>query len=308
MLITYLNRVVANKVSSKQGGVVLAHALTKSGRIESEFTITRLADDHYYLLSAAAAELRDSDILNLSIEKENVTVKNVTDDFGILIVTGPTAREVLSKLTDADLSNETFPWLTGKEISLAGIKLRGLRVSYVGELGWELHIPMQHLDKLYDALWEAGKPFGMVDFGVYAVNSMRMEKAYAGWSSELTNEITPVEAGIERFVSYKKGDFIGREAILQRKAEGIKIKMIYLELDATDADCRGGEAVYLNDQVVGMTTSGAYGHRTGKSLAFAYVQAQLEEPTYEILLLGERKKARVLTQAAYDPNNERLKS
>jgi dimethylglycine dehydrogenase len=305
---TYLNRVVANKISSKQGGVVLTHALTQGGRIESEFTITRLADDHYYLLSAAAAELRDSDILHQVLKGENVTIKNVTDDYGILIVTGPKSREVLTQLTDTDLSNAAFPWLSAQEITVAGIKLRALRVSYVGELGWELHSPMQHLEKLYDALWEAGKAYGMVDFGVYAVNSMRMEKAYAGWSSELTNEITPIEAGIERFVNYKKGDFIGRDAVLQRKNQGIKIKMIYLEVSSTDADCRGGEPVYLKGEVVGMTTSGAFGHRTGKSLAFAYVQAHLDKSDYEVLLLGEKKKARVLTKSAYDPNNERLKS
>jgi dimethylglycine dehydrogenase len=167
---------------------------------------------------------------------------------------------------------------------------------------------MEHLESVYAALWQAGAAHGMANFGVYAVNSMRMEKAYPAWSSELTNEITLIEAGLERFVNYQKGDFVGREALLKRKEDGIKIKMIYLEVAAHDADCRGGEPVYHKGSVVGMTTSGAFGHRTGKSLAFAYVQAELEETDYEIMLLGELRGARVLNKAAYDPMNERLRS
>ena len=165
---------------------------------------------------------------------------------------------------------------------------------------------MEHLETVYDAIWQAGEAHGIADFGAYAVNSMRMEKAYAGWSTELTNEITPIEAGIERFVNYKK-DFIGKEATLRRKEEGMTIKMIYLEVDASDADCAGGEPIMLNGEVVGMTTSGAYGHRTGKSLAFGYVQANLDEPVYEIMLLGEMKKAQLLDRPVYDPDNVRLR-
>lgn len=305
---SYLNRLVANRIAKKEGRVTLAHALTNSGRIESEFTITRLADDKFYVLSGAAAELRDMDILTFSInEGEDVTVKNITNDYGILILTGPKSRAILSQLTDADLSNEAFKWLSAQEIMVADVSVRALRVSYVGELGWELHTPMQHLESVYDALMKAGEAHGVADFGSYAVNSMRMEKAYAAWSSELTNEITPIEAGIERFVSYKK-DFVGKDALLKRKEDGINIKIVYLELDTSDADCAGGEPIMLNGNVVGMTTSGAYGHRTNKSLAFGYVQAHLNETSYEIMLLSETKQARVLTEAAYDPENERLRS
>ncbi len=303
----FLNRVVANRVSKKTGGITLAHALTSGGRIESEFTISRLANDKYYVLSGAAAELRDLDILKFAVQdSEDVSIKNVTDDYGILIVTGPKSREVLTTITKADLSNEAFRWLSAQEITVAGLAVRALRVSYVGELGWELHAPMRKLEKLYDAIMQAGEKHGIADFGSYAVNSMRMEKAYAGWSSELTNEITPIEAGIERFVNYNK-DFIGKDAVLKRKEDGITIKMIYMELDATDADCRGGEPIMLNGNVVGMTTSGAYGHRTGKSLAFGYIQADLNEQEFDIMLLSELKKARVLTKPAYDPDNLRLR-
>ena len=304
----YLNRLVCNRISAKTTRVTLCHALTEGGRIESEFTITRLAENHYYVLSGAAAELRDRDILTLSVrDGENVTVKNVTDDYGILVVTGPRSRDLLSKITDADLGNDAFPWLTAQEIEVAGVKARALRVSYVGELGWELHVPVADLAAVYDVVWSAGEALGIADFGVYAVNSMRMEKAYAAWSSELTNEITMIEAGMERFVSYKKGDFVGREALLKRKEDGIDIKMIYLEIDADDADARGGEPIYSNGEVVGLTTSGAYGHRVGKSLAFGYVNADLNESEYEVMLLGGMLGARVLNEPAYDPENLRLR-
>ena len=305
---SYLNRLVCNRVSAKTGRVTLCHALTRNGRIESEFTVTRLAENHYYVLSGAAAELRDSDILNLSLKGgEKVTVSNVTDDYGILTVTGPRSRSLLSTITDADLSNEAFPWLTAQEIEVAGVNVRALRVSYVGELGWELHTPMRELATVYDAVWSAGEAFGIADFGAYAVNSMRLEKAYAAWSTELTNEITMIEAGMERFVSYKKGDFVGRNALLKRKEDGTDIKMVYLEVDADDADARGGEPIYLNGEVVGVTTSGAYGHRVGKSLAFGYVNADLDATEYEVMMLGEMRGARVLSKPAYDPENLQLR-
>jgi len=183
-----------------------------------------------------------------------------------------------------------------------------LRVSYVGELGWELHTPMAELEKVYDAVWAAGEDYGIADFGSYAVNNMRMEKAYAGWGSELTTEITMVEAGMRRFVSYKKGDFVGRDALLKKKEEGIDIKLVYMEMDVDDCDPHGNEAIFDGDKAIGIVTSGGYGYRCGKSLAFGYIEADNNSETLDVQILGKKYSAKVITEPAYDPKNERLKA
>ncbi len=195
------------------------------------------------------------------------------------MVAGPKSREALAGLTASDLTNAAFPWLTGKEISLGGIPLRALRVNYVGELGWELHAPLERLGELYDLVWAAGAPHGIADVGVYAVNSLRMEKAYRAWGSELTNEVTPLEAGLERFLAWDKGAFLGRDALAARRHAPLATRLVYLELDAGDADARGGEPVHVGGRCVGVTTSGAYGHAVGKSLAYAYLQAAGSSPS-----------------------------
>jgi dimethylglycine dehydrogenase len=217
---------------------------------------------------------------------------------------------LLSKITTVDLSNGYFRWLTGKCIEAAGVPLRALRVNYVGELGWELHAPVAQLETLYDAVWAAGEEFGIVDFGAYAVNSLRMEKAYRGWGTDMTNEMTMIETGMERFVKFDKGDFVGREALLRRKEEGIATKLVYVEVDADDADVYGGEPVYYGEKVIGVTTSGAYGYAVDKSLAFAYVNPEFAEPdsAFDFEILGKRCQAKVLARPAYDPSNKRLRS
>ena len=308
----FLNRITANKVAKRKGGIVLTHALNEIGRIETEFTITRLADDKFYLLSGAVAYQRDLDLLHQSkLDSEDVTITDVTDDYTVLVVAGPHARDVLSKITDTDLSNDSFKWLTGQEITIAGVDLRALRVNYVGELGWELHTPMNGIAALYDAVWAAGEEFGIADYGTYAMNSLRMEKAYAGWGVELTNEITPVEAALDRFVNLSK-EFVGKDHVEQARellgtGDGLNMKIAYVEIDANDADVYGGEPVFANGECVGLTTSGAYGHTVQKSLSFVYVEPKCAEPgtTLEIEILGERCKSTVLAEPAYDPQSER---
>ena len=307
----FLNRICANRVARRDGGIVLAHMLTPDGMIESEVTITRLAPDRFYVLSSALSELRDLDMFNQARrDGEKVTITNVTDDYGILVVVGPKSRDVLRKLTEADLGNNAFPWLTAQEIDVAGVPVCALRVNYVGELGWELHHPMDRMVELYDAIWAAGQDVGIANFGVYAMNSLRMEKAYRGWGTELTNEITMIEAGLERFVKLDKSEFVGREALVKRKEEGIATKLVYLAVDAADADTMGGEPVHAKGRVIGVTTSGAYGHAVKQSLAFAYVEPELSAPgtVLEISILDEARTARVLEGPVYDPENVRLKA
>ncbi len=191
---------------------------------------------------------------------------------------------------------------------VAGVRL--LRVNYVGELGWELHCPMAQMSRVFDELMLAGKPHGLALFGSYAMNSLRMEKAYRGWGSELTFEIDMFEAAMERFIRLDKPDFIGREASLVKQQRGARIKLVYLRVDAADSDCLGNEPVYAGDTLVGLTTSGAYGFATEKSLAFAYVDPAFTEAgtEFNILILGVRRRAVILPDAAWDPKNERLRA
>jgi dimethylglycine dehydrogenase len=216
---------------------------------------------------------------------------------------------VLAKLTTADLGTAAFPWRTAQEIDVAGIPVRALRLNYVGELGWELHVPMSRAVELYDAVWAAGEPFGIADFGMYAMNSLRMEKAYAGWGAELTNEITPVEAGLDRFVRLDH-DFVGRAAVVEAKERGVATHLVCLDVAATDSDAAGGEPVFAGGAAIGVTTSGGYGHTTGRSLAFAYVDPGYEAPgtRLEVELIGERCAATVLGEPVYDPENLRLRA
>jgi len=309
--LTFLDRLCANRMPTRDGGIVLAHILSANGRILGEVTITRLADDRYYLLSAAGAELRDLDhLVQGRHESDNVNIINVTDERGVLVLAGPRSRDVLAELTTADLGNEAFRWLSGREITVAGIELRALRVNYVGELGWELHPAMEDLPALYDALWEAGSKFGITDFGLYAVNSLRIEKAYRGWGAELTNEVTMIDADMQRFLKLDKDDFTGRDATLAQQDVARTLQLIYFEVDVTDSDVRGNEPIFAGARCVGLTTSGGYGHFVNKSLGFGYVTPDLAAPgtELEIGLLDERCKARVLGEPAHDPANKRLRA
>jgi dimethylglycine dehydrogenase len=307
----YLGRVLANRVPRRDGGIGLCHLLSESGRIETEFTVTRLAQDRFYLLSAASAERRDFDFLRQRrAEGEDVEIVNMTDDIGVLVVAGPNSRLALAALSEADLSSAHFPWLHAREVSMAGVNTLAMRVNYTGELGWELHTPMKDLARLYQAVCDAGQKFGIADFGVYALNSLRMEKAYRGWGAELTNEISLIEAGMERFIDFAKGDFVGREALKSIEAKGITTRLVYLDVEAADSDPRGGEAVYLEGKCVGVTTSGGFGHALKRAFAFAYVEPRLAKPgkELELMILGEMRRARVLARPAHDPDNARQKA
>lgn len=308
----FLDRICTNKIPAKDGGIILGHLLNENGFIESELTVTRLAAGHFYVLSAAAAQLYDLDQLRWRLKPdERVEIRDVTDDFGVLVLAGPRAREVLSQCTDADLSNGAFRWLTAKEISVAGeAGVRALRVNYVGELGWELHTPREAMPQVFDALMKAGEPHGIALFGTYAMNALRMEKAYRGWGAELTSEIDMFEGSMERFIRLDKQDFIGRAASLSKKQRGQRIKLVYMEVEDGDNDVRGNEPVYRNGSVAGLTTSGGYGFAAKKSLAFAYVDPKLanEGEAFEILMLGERRKARIIAEPAWDAENGRLKA
>ncbi len=308
----FLERICANKIPAKDGGIILGHLLNANGFIESEITVTRLGADHYYVLSAAVAQLHDFDQLSWrKKDDEQVTITDITDAYGVLVLAGPLARDVLNQCTPTDLGNASFRWLTGKTANVAGVDgVRLLRVNYVGELGWELHVPMLEMPQVFDALMAAGKPHGIRLFGTYAMNSLRMEKSYRGWGSELTTEIDMIEASMERFLRLGKEDFIGKAPTLSNKQRGPRMKLVTMEVDNTDSDCMGNEPVYHGGKIVGLTTSGAYGHKVEKSLAFAYVDPQLtaDGTAFEIMVFTEKRQARIIPESIWDAANTRLKS
>jgi len=308
---TFLERLCANRIPKKDGSIILTHMLNSKGRIQSELTITRFPNNIFYVLSSTASEIRDFDWFNRHLSKEEtVNIKNVTKDYGVLVLAGPKSRKVLSQLTSQNLNNNGFPWLKGKEILINKIPVRALRVNYVGELGWELHHPMSQMETLYDAIYEVGKKENIVNFGTYAVNSLRMEKAYKGWGAELTGEISLVEAGMDRFFNLKKkNNFFGAKALQNKVQSGVDIKIVYLEVDVDNADAIGNEPVYHNDKIIGVVTSGGYGFRTKKSLAFAYVKSDLANGgNLAIEIQGQKRKAKILDKVVYDPDNQRLRA
>lgn len=312
----WLDGLVANKVPTKIGRIALCHALTSRGGIRSEFTITKMAENRFYVVSAGAAERYDSDYLLKMLPPDagtSVSVRNITTSRGCFVLAGPRSRDVLATLTDTPLDNAAFPWLTGQvaEVGLA-TDVYLLRVNFVGSLGWELHFPIEYAHHLFDALLAAGAPHGIGLVGMRAMESLRMEKSYRMWGTDLTPDYTPFEAGLDRFVRMNKGPFIGKEALQTQLAAGVPHRFITLEVHGvTDADPLGNEPLYDRDgRLVGRATSGYYGHSLGKSLAIGYIEPQFAAAGTElqIEILGERKKATVLVDSPYDPENNDLKA
>ena len=302
----FLERLVANRLPRKPGGIILTHLLNRRGRIEIEVTIVRLAEDRFYLVCAAFFEQRLLDHLNHFHDAGNFEIIKRSDDWAALTLNGPKAREVLAECTDASLDNASFRWMSAQKISIAGHKVWAFRMSYAGELGWEFHIPKESALAVYDALWAAGESHGIVDYGSFAMNVMRMEKGFKG-AGELTNEVTLPEADVMRFVKMDKGEFVGKAATeTSLKSNRLPWICAYLEVEPDgEEDGHGGEAVLFDGEVVGTTSSVAYGHSVGKILAFAYVKPKAAEPDteLEVVIMGKERKARVLGKPAYDPDS-----
>ncbi|NNE80060.1 MAG: GcvT family protein [Silicimonas sp.] len=298
-----LDWLTANRMPQKTGSITLTHMLNRRGRIELETTIVRMAEDRFFLVCAAFFEQRLLDHLAQHRAGKDVTMTALSSDWAALSLNGPLARDVLSACTRADLSNAAFRWLSAQEIDVAGHRFWALRMSYAGELGWELHMPNAACLDVYNALWAAGEAHGIVDYGSFAMNVMRMEKAFKG-AGELTNEVTLAEADVLRFARKDK-DYLGRDQTLNTDLPWV---CIYLEIEADgEVDGHGGEAVLLDGRVVGSTASVAYGHSVGKILAFAYVKPVAAAPgtILNVVIHGVSRAARVLSEPAYDPGSQR---
>lgn len=306
----WLESILTTKVP-RPGRVQLSYLLTKRGGVRSEFTIFSFSPSAFYLVSAGALERHDHDYLEKLLPADgSVKLQRVTTQYGVLVLAGPHSRALLAKLTDTDLGTNAFPWLTGKMISVGAASCLAIRVNYVGELGWELHHPIEMQNYIFDKLFEAGAEFDLKPFGIKAMDSLRLEKSYKLIPREMSIEYSAFESGLDRFVSLKKGDFLGREALLAWKEKGLANAFVTLEVHGvTDADARGSEPIYLGDELVGRTTSGGYGWRVGKSLALGMVRPDLATlgQEVEISILGVRHRATVIADSPFDAANEVLR-
>ncbi len=308
----WLDSIFANRVPKRRGRVALCHLLTRNGGVRSEFTVYEWKPGCFYLVSAGGFEAHDHDVLfKLLPEDGSVILRPITEEYGVLIVAGPKSREVLRKVTRASLSNADFPWLSGRKIALGHATAHALRVNFVGELGWELHHPIAMQNAIFDMLMEAGAEFGIKPFGIRAMTAMAIEKSYRLIPRELSIEYTALESGLHRFVHLDKGNFIGRDALLRQREEGLRWNYVTLEVhDVTDADARGSEAIYKDGRLVGRATHGGYGWRVGKSLALAMVRPEHAKIGTELdmRILGKLHPVTVIAESPYDPENEALRA
>jgi dimethylglycine dehydrogenase len=309
---SWLNSTLTNRAPKTTGRVTLSYLLTERGGVRAEFTLTRIGPERFYLISAAALETHDFDTLEKLLPADNsVRIDKMTTQRGVLVLAGPRSREVLAKVADIDVSNEAFPWLTARRLSIKGAGLTAMRVNFVGELGYELHHSIEMQSTIFDALMAAGAPFGVKPFGIRAMDSLRLEKSYKLVGRELSIEYAALESGLERFVDFDKGPFLGRDALIAWKRKGFENKLVTLEVQGvTDADARGSEPVMKDGAMIGRTTSGGYGWRMGKSLALAMVTPELSRvgDEVDVRILGEMRPAIVIPDSPYDPKNAALRS
>ena len=230
---------------------------------------------------------------------------------GVLVIAGPKSRQLLQKVSSDEFSNEAFPWLSGRMIKVGLAETLALRVNFVGELGWELHMPLEMQNHIFDTLMDAGEEFGIKPFGIRAMDSLRIEKSYRLVGTELSIEYAAYESGLDRFIHPNKGEFIGRDALVQWREKGFDNKFVTLEVhDVTDADALGNNPIYANGKVIGRATGGNYGFRVQKSIALAMVRPEFSEigTKLEMDILGTMHNVSVIEESPYDPENAKLRS
>ncbi len=309
----WLDNLVANRLPKKVGRVGLCHALNINGGVRSEFTIMREAADSFYLVSAGALQRFDHDYLKKQLPDDgSVRYDQLTNQIGVLVLAGPKARELMQRVSKVDFSNEAFPWLSGQQIEVGFAPTLAQRLNFVGELGWELHHPIEYQNHIFDKLFEAGEDLGLKPFGIRAMDSLRIEKSYRLVGTELSIEYAAYESGLDRFVHPNKGDFIGRDALVRWQQKGFDNTFVTLEVhDTTDADPLGNNAIFdSSNQTIGRATGGNFGFRVGKSLALGMVRPEFADvgTELEMDILGTRHKITVIPESPYDPDNEKLRA
>lgn len=306
-----LQRLADNNVDRPGGSLIYTQLLNPGGGIESDLTITRLGEDHFRLITGSNFVASDLGWLTMHLPPDNsVEIRDVTDEWACIALWGPRAREVLQKVTQNDVSNEAFPYLTAHTIELNGIEVWAGRVSYVGELGWELYVRPDQAGRVWDALMGAGRDVGLQPGGYKVLDSLRLEKSYRYWSADITPTDNPLEAGLGFCVRFEKEDFVGREALLKIKSAGLQQKLCTLLVGGEAGLLYGGEPLYTKSGIVGRIRSGGYGYTIGHNIGLAYLPLDLAEKgtRLEVELFGERVGAEVAANVLYDPQGERLRA
>ena len=307
-----LDNLVANKLPKKNGRVNLCHALNKNGGVLSEYTIAKESNDSYYIVSAGAFQRLDHDWIQQWMPKDrSVKFENLTNSIGVLVLAGPKARDLMSKVSSADFSNENFPWLSSQKIDVGLAPTIAMRMNFVGELGWELHHSIEYQNHIFDRLMEVGKEFKLKPFGIRAMDSLRIEKTYKLIGTEMSIEYSPFESSLDRFVHLNKGNFIGRDALVQWQQKGFQNKLVTLEVkEVKDADTLGNNPIYKGDKVIGRATGGNYGFRVEKSLAIGMVQPDYAAVGSKLTMdiLGTTYDVEVIQDSPYDPDNNFIRA
>jgi 4-methylaminobutanoate oxidase (formaldehyde-forming) len=311
-----LQRLSASDVAGPVGRAVYTQWLNRHGGIEADLTVSRLAEDSFLVVTSAASSVRDWTWAKRHIGADaRVTLADVTSAYAVIGVMGPSSRTLLQRLTDADLTNEGFPFGAVRDIEIGPASVRAIRMSYVGELGWELYVPTEMAGAVFDRLAPAGEDLGMSLAGMHAMDSLRHEKGYRHWGHDITDEDTPIEAGLGFLCAWDKNPhFIGREALLRQREKGVKKRLVQFALEDPEPLLYHNEPIFRDGAVVGHVTSAAYGHALGRALAFGYVRgpgmvdaAYVKAGRYEIEIAGTRHAARASLAPFYDPKNLRLR-
>jgi 4-methylaminobutanoate oxidase (formaldehyde-forming) len=310
----FLQFVSTVNVDKPVGGAAYTQLCNARGGIEADVTILRRTEDRFWLITGSALGIRDRNWLDRGLAafapREGgaaVEIRDITSAIGVLNLQGPRARDILSRVCDDPLGDEDFPFMTTRDIHVGYAPVTAYRVSYVGELGWELYLPMDCMEHAYEVLTEAGAPLGLTNFGYHALDSLRIEKRFLAWGADISSDYTPIEAGLGFLIDWQKGDFIGRAALAAEREAGPRRRMVTLLLDEPLA-VFGGEAVLHEGRVVAQTTSANFGYTVGKPVALAYLPPDLARTGQRLSLqsFGQTAAATVVTGAAYDPDRRRV--
>ncbi len=307
----WIDKIIANHVPKEVGRSCLTPMLGVRGGIAGDFTVTKLGDDHFWIFGSGMAESYHQRFWEMVPMPDGVTLESRTEDWCGFSIAGPNSREMLQRMTNADLSNEAFRFMRSQKLKLAGIEGLAMRVSFTGDLGWEIYVPTEHQEALFDALLDEGKSFGIRLIGGRSLLSLRLEKGYGSWGREYSPEYWPHEVGLERLIKMDKPEFLGRDVWAELSEKTPREKLVMLSIDVTTADAHGGEPIFTKDGTpVGRVSSGAYGHTVKQSLALCFIKTEYVTPgaEFDVAVLGLEHHARLLDKPPFDPDGQKLRN
>jgi len=304
-----LQHLAACNMDKPGGSVIYAQFCNENGGIEADVTITRLAEEQFYIVTGAGFGVHDADWIRRHLPASGAHLIEVTSARGVINICGPKAREVLSAVCEEDVSNAAFPFAQARDITIGAAPVRAIRIGFVGELGWELHIPTEFTAHVYDTLWNAGQGAGITDVGYRAIDSLRLEKGYLYWSGDISPDYSPIVAGLGFRVHLKTGgEFIGRDALAAQKANGVDRRLCCFT-SPDPLPLYGGETILINGQTVSLVSSAGFGHSVGQMILFGYLdKAHWDQDAFEVEVFGTRHAIARVDAPLYDPDNHRLKS